>query len=307
LTSPKPIVSAEEATDQLHELYRKELVIDILRQKNQAPDTVQVKLLSNVDEPCPLLSEDFELFCTELEKIGCSETEVTDKIMPVLVKANRIEDMGVLLKRYNHVSERMLVKVIKYLLSCSCAGSASEENNLEVVREAEDKKICLSRKKFPSNNIFLGKSQSCRDVLLIALNCSFDSQSIVKFLRKEITLDELVLLMDELYKILSTNFLDDPLEMRGNLVEGNEFDYDAKLFTWMMILLDSHYQQILLSHDSKLHDKLNLWLSLVDKHIAILSEMNDIRQFLVKLSTKKQIYWTKKCHKWYSVEKLSLY
>lgn len=307
LTKSKPIVSAEDATDQLHELYRKELVIDVLRQKDQAPGTVQVKLLSNVDEPCPLLSENFELFCNELEKIGCSETEVTDKIMPVLIKANRIEDMGVLLKRYNHVSERMLVKVVKYLLSCPCAGSDSAENNAQVAKDSEDKKICLSKKKFPNNNIFLGKSQSCRDVLLIALNCSFDSQTIVKFLRKEITLDELVLLMDELYKILSTNFLDDQLEMRGNLVEGNEFDYDAKLFAWMMILLDSHYQQILLSHDSKLHDKLNLWLSLVDKHIEILSEMNDIRQFLVKLSNKKQTYWSKKCHKWYSVEKLSLY
>lgn len=308
LTKTKPIVGADEVSHQLNELYREDLLVDLVRVDEQTSE-VQVKLLSNVDESFPVMSESFEIFCVELEKYGCSEIEITNRVLPVLMKANRIEDMGVLLKRYNHVSEQMLTRVIKYLLSCPCAEDESvKREQTEKNGPGYDKIDLSTQRKFPSTNIFLSTAQSeRRDVLSIALCSSFDSQTILKFLRKEITLNEMVLLMDHFYGILSTSFLDDPYDMRGNLVEGNDFDYDAKLFEWMRLLLDSHYQQILLSHDSGLHDKLTAWLDLVDKNIAILSDMNDMRQILVKISTNKQIHLSKKCNKWYSIEKLQLY
>lgn len=305
----KPIVGADEVSDQLNELYREDLLVDLVRLDDQPEAAIQVKLLSNVDETFPILSENFEMFCTELEKYGCSEIEITGRVIPVLIKTNRIEDIGLLLKRYNHVSEEMLIKVIKYLLSCPCDENELMENEQDGTTGPKYNKSELSKqKKFPSANIFLSSAQSeRRDVLSIALCCSFDSQSILKFLRKEITLNEMVLLMDHFYKILSTSFLDDPFDIRGNLVEGNDFDYDSKLFEWMSLLLDSHYQQILLSHDSDLHEKLGAWLDLVDKNINILNEMNDMRALLVKLSTNKQIHLSRKCNKWYSIEKLQLY
>jgi hypothetical protein len=113
--------------------------------------------------------------------------------------------------------------------------------------------------------------------------------------------------MDYLYSILKTSSLDDAHDMRGNLVEGNDFDLDTKLFEWFKLLLDSHYQQILLSHNSELNEKLDNWLQLVDDHIRILTEMNEMRHVLKKLATNQSIHLTKKCNQWYQIEKLQIY
>lgn len=302
-------IGADEVNDHLEELYREELVVDLVRLDDQAGDTVNVKLLSNVDESFPVLSENFETFCTEMEKFGCSEIEITNRIIPVLIKTNRIGDIGLLLKRYNHVSERMLIVIIKYLLSCPLETSNSTTISETNENETEFDRNQLSKaKQFASNNVFLSSLRSDkRDVLSIVLCCSFDNATIIKFLREKITLDEVIQLMDHLYTILATSSLDDPYELKGNLVDGNNFDYDSKHFEWFTLLLDSHYQQILLSHDSNLCDKLDLWLKLVDNHIVILSQMNNIRPILTKLSTKKPIHMSKKCNQWYSLEKLQIY
>lgn len=309
LTNAKPVVGAEEVANQLNELYREELVVDLIRPATGA--TVEAKLLSNIDETSPLLEENFELFCNELEKHGCSEIEITNRVIPALIRTNRTKDIGLMLKRYNHVSEHTLTKVIKYLLSCN----ADEEND-QLVKQTNGEgkefnvgKVAVRKeKKIAASNIFLNSTQSeRRDVLSIVLCSSFDSQTILKFLRKEINLNDMVKLMDHLYKILTVSVLDDPFDMRGNLVEGDDFDLDTKLFEWLKLLIDSHYQQILLSHDEDLHKKLGSWLELVDTHIRILSEMNDIRPLLVKLATNKPIQLSKKCDQWYSIEKLQLY
>lgn len=307
LNKAKPIFGADAVKQKLNEIYREELLVDLVRVDDQAAGNIQIKLLSNVDETFPILSQNFELFITELEKFGCSEIEITGRVIPVLIKANRTEDIGVLLKKYNHISEQMLTRVIKYLLTCPNVKYEAIEND-HTEKSNHDLVDLSEQRKFPSTNIFLATAQRVpRDVLSTTLCCSFDSQTILKYLRKEVTLYEMVQLMDHVYENLSTSFLDDPYDMRGNLVEGNDFDHDTQLFEWMRLLLDSHYQQILLSHDKNLNDKLNLWLDLVDKNIAVLSDMNLLREILAKLSTNKQIHLSKKCNKWYSIEKLQLY
>jgi hypothetical protein len=304
-----PIVSADEVSEQLNEMYHEELIVDIVRMDDQPEGTVQSKLLSNVDETFPVLSENFEMLCLDLEKYGCSEIEVTNKVIPVLLKTNRTEDIGLLLKRYNHVSEQMLIRIIKYLLSCQNEDESTMEEDATNGDESEfDKSKLCKEKKFKNVNVFLSTAQNeHRDVLSIVLCSSFDSQTILKYLRKEITVLEMKALMDHIYKILKTSSLDDVYDMRGNLVEGNDFDLDTKLFEWFKLLLDSHYQQILLSHDSKLHKKLEQWLQLVDDHIRILTEMSEMRQMLAKLAKSKPINLSKKCNQWYSIEQLRLY
>lgn len=308
----KPVVGADEVKSMLDKLYRDELVVELFRKDDQEPGTAGLKILSNVDETVPLFDNNFELLCSDLERYGCSEIEITNKVLPTLVRANRTKDIGLMLKRYNHVSEKMLVKVIKYLLSCP-------EKNDAVVKvepvangnasvDEFDKSQLYKDKKFPNSNVLLNTKQSeTRDCLSIAICCSFDSQSILKFLRNDLTISEMIALMDHLYKILSTSSLDEQYDMRGNLVEGDEFDLDGKLFEWFKVLLDSHYQQILLSKDDELINKLEQWLELVNNHIIVLNEMNDMRPLLEKLSTKKPIHASKKCSSWYTIEDLQLY
>ena len=89
-----------------------------------------------------------------------------------------------------------------------------------------------------------------KDVLNILLACSFDSKTIVKYLRTEINLNELIFLMDYMHKLLIQNPLEGPDlvdDILPNSVNCEEFDYDGQLFEWFTLLLDSHYQQILMT------------------------------------------------------------
>lgn len=309
LSGAKRVVGADEFNEKLKNIYHEDMMVDIARLDDQPAGTVQVKLVSNIDETFPVLSENFELLCGELEKQGCSEIEITDRVIPVLLKTKRTEDIGLLLKRYNHVSEKMLTTIIKFLLGCT----SDDEDTMEVDHTSTDegielKKSDLKKGRVKSTNTLLSTAQKeQRDVLSIALTCAFDSLTILPSLKSEITLEEMVQLMDHLYKILTTSSLDDPYDMRGNLAEGNDFDLDSKLFEWFKLLIDSHYQQILLSHDSDLHQKLEHWLKLIDNHIKILTEMNDMRPLLLKLSSNKPLQLSKKCNQWYTIESVQLY
>ena len=109
---------AFEADNELKALYRDDLLVDLIRDENQAPGSVQLKLFSKVDDDLLTLSEQFELLSVDLERHGASEMEITNTLLPVLIKSNRTTDIGKVLKKYNHVSEKVLVQTLKYLVNC---------------------------------------------------------------------------------------------------------------------------------------------------------------------------------------------
>ncbi|CAG9805590.1 unnamed protein product [Chironomus riparius] len=311
LSGAKGVTDSSTVIDYLDEIYRGELQVDLCRIDDQPDDTAYVKLINNVDESHPLMSENFEFYCASLERQGCSEIEITNKVVPILLKTNRAEDIGLLIKRYNHFSERMLVQVIKYLINCPKLHDCDENDKSEMSIEKDEnsgRQQQNKSEKIKNANIFLSTNQNeIRDVLSIALCCSFDSTTLLKFINSDITLTEMIQLMDHLYKMLTLNMLEDRFDMRGNLVEGDDFDLDTKLFEWFKLLLDSHYQQILLSKDEELVNKLQSWIELVDEHIDILSQMNDLRHTLLTIANKKPIQLSRECNQWYTIEKLVLY
>lgn len=317
LSGAKNIADSDDFKDSLDEICRSDLIVELIKLGEQAEDSSSLKLLNNVDESFPLLSENFELYCMNLERYGCSEIEITNVVVPILMKANRSEDIGLLLKRYNHVSERMLVQIVKYLISCPSslemvvtANDAKAREDMEVDNDKFILKKNYSvagKNKFKNSNLLLSKHQSeTRDVLSIVLCCAFDSGTILKYLNSYITLNEMIQIMDHLYDILTSDSFDS-YEMRGNLVEGCEFDLDKKLFEWFSLLLDSHYQQILLSKDDLIKKKMIMWRKLIDDHTRILSQMKDLRYTFLKIANKKPPQLSRKCSQWYTIEKLDLY
>lgn len=305
----KFIASVEEASENFNDLRSKELYVDVLRDEEQSLDDTSIKCFSNVDEKYPIMSENFEIICQEYEKFGCSEIEITDKIIPVLIAAKRTSDIGLMLKRYNHISEEMLVKILQYLLSCD----EEEEMQIEESKtvngddvEFDERMICRE-KKFVSTNVLLSTKQSeKRDVLCIALTCSFSSKTIFRYLQHGMDLVETVKLMNCLHKFIKCDIFDE-YDFRGNLVEGEDFDIDQKLFEWFTLLIDSHYQQILLSRNKRLLSMLESWLELVKSHSQILNEMMELRPIVLRLSKKKITKQKKSCSRWYKITRLPLY
>lgn len=129
LSGAKSVSGSVEVRNQLNDLYRGEMMVQVITSDDQPKETIMSKQLSNVDEGSVILSENIEFYCNKLEKHGFSEIEITNKILAVLLKANRTQDIGLVLKRYNNISESMLAMIIKYVLQCSV--EKSEENEMD--------------------------------------------------------------------------------------------------------------------------------------------------------------------------------
>lgn len=307
---PKSSVNSQDFNQLLNSLYKTDMVVEVIRMDSQATCSTQFKMVSNVDSNALILSENFELLSLELEKYGASEIEITNKIIPILLKTNRTEDIGLLLKKYNHISERMLIKTLKYLLNCPSDSMSEEDTTAGYNSEFNmpDKIVLSKSKSFPNSNVFLTPEVSNRkDVLSILLSCSYNSKNIVNYLRQEISLNEMLLIMDYLYYNLTKRSLDEDEEKHGNLVEGDDFELETQQFEWFKLLLDSHYQQILLSKDEELLTKLNNWMDLVVEYMRKVREMGELRQLLLTISKGTIFQSNKQCNKWYKIEKLSLY
>lgn len=308
--APKASVNSQDFNQLLNSLYKTDMVVEVIRLDSHMPDSTQLKLVSNVDANALIMSENFELLSLELEKYGASEIEITNKMIPLLLKTNRTEDIGLLLKKYNHISERMLVKTLKFLINCKSDSMMVDDTNDDNATQSEvsDKIVLSKSKSFPNANVFLTPEVSNKkDVLSILLSCSHDSKNIVKYLRQEISLNEMLLILDYLYNILIKSSLDDVEETHVNLIEGVNFELETQQFEWFKLLLDSHYQQILLSKDEQLLNKLNNWMDLVVEYMRIVGEMGEMRQLLLNISKGTIFQSNKQCNKWYKIEKLSLY
>lgn len=304
--------SADDINEHLHSILRDDVSFDLIRDENQIPGFVQAKLFSRIDEDLLVLSDNFEFLLMEMQRYGCSEIEITDKVLPVLIKTNRTRDIGLLLKRFNHISERMLVKTLKYLINCPEIEKQKTELPKEISVQEQEVQV-KEHKSFPYNKIFAREKfeTDVVDVLNILLSCSFDAKIITKYLRQEIELNELIHLMDYLYGILTENSLDSvgASEISPTPVEFEDFDMDRKLFDWFTILIDSHYQQILLTKDEVLLKKLIEWNKLVDQQIKVLKDMIEFRSLLLHVTNGKYSKLISKTtsNKWYSIEKIKLY
>lgn len=227
------------------------------------------------------------------------------------------------MKKYNHVSEKMLVKTLKYILSCSDFKIQAKESSKKKKKKKSKKSsgnldkeietIQNSNQHFPNVNILANQNSSTNyvDLLNSVLSCSFDPKMIVKYLRQDIDLNDLLVIMDFLYeKIKEESFdcTDSGKTIAVTPAELDDFDLDGKLFEWFTLLIDSHYQQILLSKDEILLKKLVEWNELVKNYVCLIEEMMEVRALLLTVvKGKYKLDSGKSSNKWYSVETVKLY
>lgn len=308
----KTFESVEKFEESLHKAYKSNLQVDIVRDDDLPENTIQMRLMTNADRTIgPLIfTEKFELFASELEKHGFGEMEITDKILPLMIPTNASLDIGKCLKRYSAVSDRALVSALKYALSCKDekpirteirdvdqlfqkhpiaslpASNPSEQlQNLDII-ETHD---------LPDN--------SKNDLLNIILSCTFNRKVILPLVRDQIDLDAVLYLLDHLMYLLT-----DPVATLSEIPSNSDnFDSDEKVIEWVTLLIDSHYQQIVLSRDPEVREKLINWLNVVKQHSDSLKELRLFAPTIRRLVEKKGREREKQVNKWYSVETITLY
>ncbi|XP_055606734.1 uncharacterized protein LOC129754609 [Uranotaenia lowii] len=300
--------SVEKFEELLEASYKSGLKVDVLRDATLPHGLLQMRLMSNVDNSLgPLIfSEKFEILVGELERHGFSEMDITDKVLPLMIQANASLDIGKCLKRYSTVSERALVSALKYSLSCEDnqtneIGSSKKSSKGKTTSDDIPLSDPPSFDVIESNDI---QDNSAKDLLNIVLSCSFNRSSILPLLRNEIGFNTLKQLLDHLQYLLT-----DPV---ARLVENpaavpDEFDSDEKVIEWVALLIDSHFQQIILSRDAALKQKLLDWIEVVKRHTAGLNELKALASEIRRLAEGKFREGEKGFNRWYNVEIVQLY
>uniref|UniRef100_A0A182PCT4 Nucleolar protein 11 n=1 Tax=Anopheles epiroticus TaxID=199890 RepID=A0A182PCT4_9DIPT len=299
------LYSAAEFDEVLREAYRQSLPVDVIEDPSLPKDTVQIKLFNNADTSLgPLiLSEKFEIILEELERCGYSEMELCDRVIPWLIRANLPEDLAKCLKRYSVISERTIIKALKYALSLP-EPEIEEEMDAEPTKPAKPVKALKGDDpELPDQNVMIeaqSTHQSHFDLLNIVLSCSFNRKPLTAYARKELDFPTVTKLLHHLEYLL----VDPMATLSETLHSGDTFDSDEQTVQWIMVLLDSHYQQFILSTEDAVREQLKRMLDIVERHIGLLKELKSLSPSMERLLERKT---TKSSNQWYSVETITLY
>lgn len=265
--------SIHETNQKLHTLYNFDILIDVLRDENGLQDSIIPKLSSN-PRNTSFMSEKFEIFSSELEKYGASEMEIGEKIIPIIIEADASQDLIVCLQRYTIASEKMIVKSLVFAINKIISTEINFENN------SNDYRLI--------NQI---------------LSCTYDRDEMLPNLRSQFDISTTVFLLNYLNEFYKNS--DCLLEELP--IHGDSFDSDMHVIEWMNIVIDSQYQKLILSSDSRMLQLLIDIQSTIDSSIEDVKTLSKFLPELHNLVNGKQVQTKNKYSKWYTIENVKLY
>ncbi|KAL5293497.1 NOL11 family protein [Megaselia abdita] len=217
----------------------------------------------------PFPTKEIDIVASEMEKCGASEHEIVEKLLHVLLKGNRLEDILICFERYTNIPEKMLVKTLLFVLK-----SYDESNEI--------------------------KSK----IMKAIISCSFDEDTLSQHIRNEFQNITHVL---KIFEILY-DFITRPEYILEERAEScHEFDEEMQIFKWFGFFLGTHFQQLVLSKDEQLLQYLGKWIQLVDKFRNNITELQEVSSFLYKLFENKTSAIDKSYSKWYFLEEIKLF
>lgn len=217
----------------------------------------------------PFPTPEIEFVANELEKRGASEQEIVEKLMYVLIKAGRLNDILVCLKRYTCIPERMLVKTLIFIIK-----SYEESNDIK------------------------------QNIIKAIISCSFHEEKLAQHIREEFKdISYILKTFNILYEFISSpDFL---LEERAE--SSYEFDDEMQILKWIGIFLCTHFQQFVLSRDENILECLKKWMDIVSKFRCNILELQDVSKYLYKLFESQTSTNDISYSKWYSIEEIKLF
>ncbi|KFB48666.1 AGAP007145-PA-like protein [Anopheles sinensis] len=307
----KQFRSEREFEETLRKAYQMStLPIDIITDETLPDDMVQLKLFNNADPTLgPLVfNRTFEIIAEELECSGCSEQEICNRLVPWLVKANLANDLAKCLKRYSVVSERTIVRALNYAMSLPDGSLEESQNGVSAHDGSSSVKVEDTKKgdALPNPNVFANAQfthPSHRDLLNIVLSCSFNRTAMVPFVRTELDFPQVTRLLQHLEHLL----VDPMATLSETLHTADTFDSDEKTVEWIMVLLDAHYQQFVLSKEPETQEQLKRMLRIVDEHIDGLRQLKSLAPSLERLMVSKGQDKSSGLNQFYSIETIQLY
>lgn len=270
----KPYELIENVENDFKTLQKYDVRVEIEEDENLVPGMLQLKLSSNVNSD-PFSATSIQALANELERIGASEYEITECMIPLLLQAKLDEDLLTCLRTYSNISEQSLAAALKYFVDTARVKRTESLSD-------DDKTV---------------------NGLNAVLSNSFDQELILSYLRTKLDTDDVLYLLKHIFATIESD--DVQLEQRPQI--DNSFGDDEQLIKWVCALIDSHFQQFLISRDDKLIVLLTNWKELIDGLVQDIRQTTTVSAALRNLLDGKTIKNESSGSKWYSVEAFKLY
>lgn len=209
---------------------------------------------------------------TELTSQGYTEATICEVLIPEFIEAKGVKAIVSCLKYFCDIPESCIAKVLKFALTADESAFTSLKNEREAVLAPYER----------------------RKLLDLILNLPFNDLHIMPFIRKELSISDVILLLKYVLYVLT----DDE--------ESVTLQFEKKLLEWSCILFDTNYQQFLLAKDESIVEFLLKFESVVKQLLSYLERIDDEIPRLVNDCKKSETFKHKTCTS-YSVEDVALF
>lgn len=282
---------AERIQQDLNSLYAHGVLLDINRGDIFLSDTVQSQIGANVRDSC-FVEDEVLLLAAELEKVGASEVEITERIVPLLIQTKRPDELVRCLRKYANISDKMLVRTLKFFLNLSTGEATAngvQNGDVGVASTVRRQQLHIDATKARYVNV--------------VLSCSFAADQLIGSLRSELDFSEVLCVLKHI-----TGLLDDANCGLEEMIQfGDAFNEDLQLLAWFGVIVDAHYQQFVLSRNAEVLGLLTKWRDYINDQIDSVRGMKSLSAELYNLVNGKTLATDKQSSKWYSVEVIKLY
>uniref|UniRef100_A0A1A9ZKK8 Nucleolar protein 11 n=1 Tax=Glossina pallidipes TaxID=7398 RepID=A0A1A9ZKK8_GLOPL len=319
-------IGIESFEKDLNHMRHTNLHVDV-RQASAASSDDQITLMSNHNDD-GFTCRKIQIIASQMEKAGASEHEITEKLLWLLIKAELLPDIGVCLKRYTNISEKMLSKTLNFILkqfaitNPAIKDAASNETlilnghrnsvkDIDFNSEDKSEKDKKNKKKLhiPCSDR-LAKEEGTlqteiKDILNTLLSCNFDFTAIGNYIRQDIGYSEALILLEHLYDMLTdpdiTGFQERPSH------EHTSVEFELQILRWFGVFLNTHFQKLALSKDVKLIEILLRWQELFIQYKHEIIELQETSALLYNIIQCKKLAEDRDYSKWYSIEQIHLF
>lgn len=212
---------------------------------------------------------------------GLSENFIFEMLLSDVFQEKNLGVLKQMVHYFIDIPESCLVKVIQFVINLD---SNSFKNSTQ-----------STANNFPQSLQPLERTE----FLDLLLTKSFNETLLLSHLRSTFTLDEVLVLLQYIYFLLSEGCC---------LPSHNFIETESKLIEWSCVLLDANYQKFLLSRDSKISEVLVSLKNQVKEELSCSNDMRQVATLLNEIKNQKTIQ--KIIHMGssdYSIEDFSLY
>lgn len=197
----------------------------------------------------------------DLASKGLSEREICAEYFPPLLQENNIELIRKSLNEFKDIPENVIISLVSF-----------------VVKKLVDKCSVDAPTDVFNMELSTGEKE-LRSLLNLLLDLPYVKENIISYLRKNLVFE------DMLFLLRYTNFLLSDKSETSNF----DFDYEQKVISWSTVLIDSHYQQLVLSSSKETQDILAELVSTIDDLVGQVECTEGVIPMLHSITAGKDI------------------